>query len=67
MPKPLMQTSGFSLLKKTNFNEGSFTMYDFLEEGPKNPIKIQDNTFSDAHFSDSRGPGGVECPVWEVQ
>jgi len=44
MPKPLMQTSGFSLLKKTNFNEGSFTMYDFLEEGPKNPIKIQDNT-----------------------
>jgi len=26
-------------------------MYDFLEEGPKNPLKIQDNTFRDGHQS----------------
>ncbi|MBW1784203.1 MAG: pyruvate carboxylase subunit B [Deltaproteobacteria bacterium] len=26
-------------------------MNDFLEEGPKNPIKIQDNTFRDGHQS----------------
>jgi pyruvate carboxylase subunit B len=26
-------------------------MTDFLEEGPKNPIKIQDNTFRDGHQS----------------
>ena len=26
-------------------------MHDFLEEGPKNPLKIQDNTFRDGHQS----------------
>jgi pyruvate/oxaloacetate carboxyltransferase len=26
-------------------------MYDFLEEGPRNPLKIQDNTFRDGHQS----------------
>jgi len=26
-------------------------MYDFLEDGPKNPLKIQDNTFRDGHQS----------------
>ena len=26
-------------------------MYDLLEEGPKNPLKIQDNTFRDGHQS----------------
>ena len=26
-------------------------MSSFLEEGPKNPIKIQDNTFRDGHQS----------------
>jgi len=26
-------------------------MDDFLEKGPKNPVKIQDNTFRDGHQS----------------
>ena len=41
--------------KNVNWNNldlsGRFTMDTFLEDGPKNPLKIQDNTFRDGHQS----------------